>query len=271
MKNLLLSGLIALTLVACNGGGNGGGAPGYTHNELAENFVRNLNLDPEFNVSLVKKSTLQSDYIVIYDPYTDSYDAINIDLYSPNSSAVDYYFNNANVGYFDLDVIPGHYELEYRYDIIGYDSYGYAIYGYDYYEVWVPTRYRDRYTGVTFEKTAATPKDLAKVAALTEVHKIEKKAKFLSSEFGLSLERSKEVARLASHWSKSSLKGMTNAEQDAFSTELLGFSITAGKKAAKDAIEGNDSSLNSLLESAAKTNGISPEHANKLMTKVFDL
>jgi hypothetical protein len=79
------------------------------------------------------------------------------------------------------------------------------------------------------------------------------------------------VARLSAHWSKASIKGMTSAEQDSFSTELLGFSITAGKKAAQAAVEGDASQLDSLIESAAAQNNITPEHASKVMTKVFGL
>ena len=277
MRHLLtgLSGLILFTLVSCSSGdngGNGNGADGYTHNELAEKFVQELNLDEEFDVTLAKKSTLEANFIVIYDPYTDSYDAINIDNYDPAiDNAADYYFDNSGRAFYDLDVIPGHYETDYTYTVVGYDADGYAIWGYEIYETWIPTRYRDRYSGFVFEKTNATPKDLAKVAALKEQAELDKSAKFLSKEFGLSLERSKEVARLTSHWKKASLKGMTDAEQDAFSTELLGFSITAGKKAAKRAMEGDAASLQTLIESAAKTNGITPEHVSKLLNKTIGL
>jgi hypothetical protein len=276
MKNLLLTGVIALTLIACKSGGNGNGYDGpggvdYTHNELAEMFINNLNLDADFNVTLTKKSTLEQNFVVIYDPYTDSYDAINIDNYSPSSDAAEYYFANSGRAFFDLDVIPGHYELDYEYTIVGYDYDGYAVWGYDYVDVWVPTRYRDRSSGILFEKTASTPKDLAKVAAIKEIATLDKKAKFLSSEFGLSLSRGQEVARLSAHWKKASLKGMTAAEQDNFSTELLGFSITAGKKAAKSAMEGESSDLNKLVNDAAKLNKITPEHASKLMTKMFGM
>ncbi len=271
MKKILATGLLALTLIGCNGG-NGDGHGDYTHNELAKKFVKELNLDEEFDVTLVKKSTLQENFIVIYDPYTDSYDALNIDNYNPEvDNAADYYFDNSGRAFYDLDVIPGHYETEYDYTVIGYDIDGYAIWGYEPYDVWVPTRYRDRYADITFEKVAATPKDLAKVAALKEVAQLEKSAEFLSSEFGLSLTRSKEVARLSAHWKKASLKGMTAAEQDSFSTELLGFSITAGKAAVKDSMNGNSAKIEDLVESAASKNGITPEHASKLMTKVFGL
>jgi len=273
MRKLLLIGMLSLAFVACKeSGGNGNGAPGYTHNELAEKFVQELNLDQNFDVTLSKKSTLEDNFIVIYDPYFDSYDAINIDNYDPAiDNAASYYVNNSARGFFDLDVIPGHYETDYDYTITGYDHDGFAIYGYEPRNYWVPQRYRDRHSGFVFEKTAATPKDLAKVAALTQVAVLDKKAKFLSSEFGLSLSRGTEVARLAAHWKKASKKGMTAAEQDNFSTELLGFSITAGKKAAKDAIEGDSSSLDQLIQDAAATNSITPEHATKLMTKIFGL
>ncbi len=268
MKKLLLTGFLMVTLVGCFGG-NGNGAPGYTHNELAEAFVQNLNLDQDFDVTLVKKSTLEANFIVIYDPYTDSYDAINIDNYDPAiNNAADYYYDNSARYFYDLDVIPGHYETDYDYTIVGYDSDGNAIWGYEPTEEWVPTRYRDRHSGLVFEKTAATPKDLSKVAALKEVAEISKSAEFLSSEFGLSLDRGKEVARLAAHWKKASKKGMTAAEQDAFSTELLGFSITAGKKAVTS---GDSSSIDQLVEQAAAANAITPEHATKLMGKIFGL
>ena len=272
MKKLVLLSLLTLSIVACKSGGNGNGTATLTHNQLAERFVQNLNLDQDFDVTLVKKSTLENNFIVIYDPFTDSYDAINIDNYDPAiNNAADYYFNNSGKFFYDLDVIPGHYETDWTYTIIGYDYDGYAIWGYEPYDTWVPTRYRDRHSGLVFEKTAASAKDLAKVAALKEVAQIDKSAQFLSSEFGLSLDRSKEVARLAAHWKKASKKGMTNAEQDSFSTELLGFSITQGISAATQSAEGNSTSLNSLLEKAANANGITPEHASKLMSQVFGL
>lgn len=263
MKQLLFLGLITMGIVGCNGG-NGGGSPGYTHNQLANKFVSELNLDPDFEVTLVKSSTLQKDYIVIYDPYTNTYDSINIDLYDPRfDNASNYYYDNAGVSFFDLDIIPSHLETELEYDPY-LDEYIVV-------ETWVPTRYRDYYSGITFEKVAATPKDLAKVAALKEVAALDKKAKFLSSNFGLSLDRGKEVAKLTAHWKKASLKGMTDKEQDNFSTELLGFSITQGKTAAAASLAGDTSKLTDLVEQAATANGITPEHASKLMSKVFGL
>lgn len=276
MKVLLLSSLM-LFLAGCNGG-NGGGSPAgsvvgeLSHNELAARFVRELNLDAEFNVGLVKDSTLQRDFIVIYDPFTDSYDAIDLQTYNPNfDNAADFYFANSARNFFDLDVIPAHYESRYEYGIVGYDYDGFAIFGYFYQDYHVPTRYRDRQTGITFEKTTASAKDLAKVVALKEAAEIQKSAEFLSSEFGLSLSRGKELAGLKTHWKKASKKGMTASEVDAFSTELLGFSLTSGIAAYNVSVNGDDSQVETLINQAAEVNSITPEHASKLMTKVFGL
>lgn len=285
MKFLLLS-TILLTLIACNGGGsdggNGNGAEGFTHNQLAEKFVNELNLDADFSVTLTKKSTLQNNFLVIYDPLTDSYDAINIDNYDPASTTVtasDYYYANSSRAFFDLDVIPSHYVTDVR-DVYVSDSYydfscdctvDSSYWGTETYQRFVETKYRDRPSGLTFEKITATPKDLAKMSAIKEAHSIQKSAEFLSSEFGLSLNRSKEIASLTNHWKKASKKGMSASETDKFATELLGFSLSRGVSVYKDSLAGDSSSLDSLIEEAAISNDITPEHATGLMTKVFGL
>ena len=260
--NFLLMILTTAVFVACNG--NGSGSPAgpvaddMSHNELAKHFVRELNLDAEFEVDLVKKSTKQYDFMVIYDPLTDSYDAINIGSFDPNyDNAVDFYFDNSNANYFNLDKMREYY-----------DAYSSIC---DCYEERYRTVYVDPYTGITFEKTSSSSKDLAKLVAIKEAAQVAKTAKFLSSEFGLSLNRGKEIASLTTHWKKASKKGMANSEIDAFSTELLGFSLTSGIDAYKANMDGDSSALENLVEQSASINGISPEHATKLMTKVFGL
>lgn len=284
MKKFTYGLLLSTTLLtSCSdNGGNGGGAPGYTHKELAVKFVEELNLNADFEVELIKKSTDQSDFIVIYDPLYDSYDAIDIENYDPSlDNASDYYHLNSASFYYDLDEIPGHYEGrwvgewvdEYAWDEetgTWYDT-GYNTYQETYQDVWIDTKYRDVNSGLYFEKTAASPKDLAKMAAIKEAAAIDKTAQHLSSNFGLSIDRAKEVAKLSSHWKKASKKSMTNSEIDAFSTELLGFSITTGKKAVQESIAGESEDLEALVKKAAEANGITPEHATKLMSKVFGL
>ena len=272
MKKLGLL-LIAGVLAACNGG-NGDGSPAgvrydkLNHNELAEVFVQQLNLDADFDVSIVQDSTYQHNYIVILDPLSNTFDAINIGDYNPNiDNAVDYYYSaSANI-YSGLRKNPGYWTTETRqYDLSC--SFNCATYET---EVWNRATYTHIGSNITFEKVSSTSKDLAKIQALKEVVQIEKTAEFLSSKFGLSLNRGKELASLKAHWKKSSKKGMTASEVDAFSTELLGFSLSKGIEAYKSDLEGNSSDLENLIEQAADTNGITPEHASILMTKVFGL
>lgn len=271
MKNLLM-GILMFTVMACgDDGGNGGGAPGFNHKELASEFVTNLNLDAEFDVTLVKGSTRQKDFIVIYDPLTDSYDAVDIQNYDPAlDNASDYYNQNSGNFYYDLDEIPGHTEVD---EVSGWleDADGDSYWGTWEESYYVKTAYRDRNSNMYFEKVAASSKDLVKMAAIKEAAKISKSAQFLSSKFGLSINRGQEIARLTSHWKKASKKAMTTAEVDSFSTELLGFSLSSGVSAYKSSMEGDSSSLSDLIKKSAAANGITPEHASKLMTKLFSL
>ncbi len=251
MKKIIIGLCLGLTLFSCSdgeSGGNGDGNGDYTHNQLAERFIYQLNLDPEYEVSLIKSSTRTRNFIVVYDPFYGTYDAIDISGYSVDMDPIDYY-NNPITAYYDLDIIPG----------------------YDTASGYVNTYYRDRNADLSFEKTTATSKDLAKVAALTEGIKLSKTAEFLSSEYGLSLGRSMDIAKLTQSWKKASKKGMTDAELDSFSAELLGFSITAGKTAVGKALEGDATGLEALVDQAAVKNSISPEHAKALMTKMFQL
>ncbi len=236
MKNLLLAVLMTLTMVACTGGGGGGST--YTHGDAADDFVDNLYADSAgtFDSYVAKAYTIDGygSFIVIKE-FGGSYYALDISGYSNYMDAETYFYSYSG----DARTV--------------YDNYD-GTYG-------------DIY-GNLFEKTSSSPKDLAKVAAIAEVSQINKRAEFLNAEFALSMERSKEVARLTTHWKKASLKGMTSAEHNSFSTELLGFSITDAKNSVQN--EGQ-SGIDSLVNAAADANGITPEHASKLMTKIFGL
>lgn len=256
MKVLIL-GVMSLVLASCNGGGggssSGGGvstggstpvSPALSHNQLVEIFVSDLNMDPEFDVEVVKSTTEQTDFFVIFDPLTGTFDAIDLFGFDPDfDSAVDFYFDFATDNFFGLDA----------------------------FDEGSTTVYIDPSSGLRFEKTTASAKDLAKIVALKEAVQIGKTAEFLSSEFGLSLNRGKEIASLQAHWKKASKKGMTDSEINAFSTELLGFSLSSGISAYNQASSGNASELEALVEQSANVNGITPEHATQLMTKVFGL
>ncbi len=266
MKNLIALVAMTVLLVSC-GGGNGGGAPslGLNHKELAQEFVTALNATGNYNVELTKKSTLQYDHVVVYDRTLKQYDAYYIGDWKPGQDVVNYVDTLSNNFYYDLRRIPGHWITVEDYGSY-YDYYtGQYEFGWHWEDEYVPTRYRDRRTGLLFEKVQATGKDLEKIAAFKEGLQIKNSADLLAGEFGLSQSRAKEVARLAVQWDKNQ-DSMTDADHDAFSTEVLGVSITDAKEAFKKSLEGDSKSLEAVIEQAAATNDIAPEDMQEIFS-----
>lgn len=276
MKNLLFTLLTVTFFASCNGSSEPRTAPQgdsiLSHGRVASLFLEALNLNSDFSFEVVKLNTEQDGFVLVYDPLSDTFEAIDVSGFDArNGDALAYYQSNPSKIYRDIEKIAERYETQYEEQVDYYLADGTAVYKTVAVEVFVPTVYRERSTGITFEKTASSAKDLAKVVAIKEAAELQKSAEFLSSEFGLSLSRGKELAGLKAHWKKSSKKGMTNSEIDAFSTELLGFSLTSGMEALRASQDGDESQVESLVEQAATVNGITPEHASQLMTKVFGL
>lgn len=268
--NKVLVMLIAITaMVGCGGGGNGGGATDpnsgvhYDHNEVAQMFVDALNATGSYTVALAKDSTEQYNYIVIYDADYRSYDAVYIGDYKPGMDVLDYMSRTAI--FYDLEFYPGYYEY------VPYDRYSSTCNCYytDWQTVWREDKFYDRFNGVTFEKSTESSKDLSKFAALAEEEVINGRAESVSEKFGLEVGRAKEVVRLAIAWQKAGGKDLTDRDQDAFSQELLGFSITAAKSAMKAKAEGNSEPIEELIEKAAKANNTSVDHINDLIEQNF--
>lgn len=290
MKKLFLVLLFCLSLIGCSdsdNGGNGDGAAGLDHNELATHFHSALNSGHEASFVLSKSSTIEENFIVLENTSTGEFEAINLSGYDPNSTdAVEFYqsrVENETV-YRNLFFLPAYSETEYyvpvertrtvyneffdRYETETYTEY-----------VTRTTEYPDQYRwmnpelpgfgDIVFEKMNETSKDLSKLEALREKVLVEKNTEFLSSKFGLSLRRAKEVATLSAHWKKASKKALTRDENDLFVSEILGFSLSEGLKTLEDGY--SEDAINLLVEKAAETNGITPEHAKKIMTKLFSL
>ncbi len=98
----------AMSLVACGGGGGGNVSTGgvfFTHEQLAEEFVRRVNVDVAgYDLQLVKTNTLQYDYIVVYDYTYGTYDAYWLGNYNPGENMYSYLTNYD--AYFYYDLIP---------------------------------------------------------------------------------------------------------------------------------------------------------------------
>ncbi len=246
----------------------GSGNAGLNHGKLANKFIENISQETGYNYSLLKTKTKRYNFIVALNPETDDIFAINISTYNPNNSATDYLEKSAALVGFEF--LPQGYYTEFITEIVGYDQNNFPIYETIANEKYrIGNEYKHIETGLIFEKTESTPKDLAKVAAISEALELEKQGKLLSENFGLSLTRANEVARLTRHWQKASQKGMTKKEIDTFSKELLGFTFSTGHKALKRAINGDPSELDQLIEKASFHNDITPEHSVKLFNKIL--
>ncbi|OFZ11394.1 MAG: hypothetical protein A2Z20_07670 [Bdellovibrionales bacterium RBG_16_40_8] len=236
MKKLLVLATMSLLFTACGSSHNNGHY--YTHAELASLFVSELNLYGGYDVSLVKTYSDQTGYIVIYDYDFHEYNAIYVNSYLPGVDDPAYYLTHYGDAYYNL--IP-----------IGYN---------DYYDV---------YTGLIFEKVQSTPKDLEKYAALAEQKMVNKRADRVAAQFGLSVERSKEVVRLAVAWQKDGGKSLPDKVQDSYAKDLLGFTITDAKNAVTEKEAGNAKPLNELIKTAADQNDQTPEMLQQIISKYF--
>lgn len=275
MKNTVILAM-AFVMAACGGGnGSGGAVSGLNHNQLAQAFVDKLNTSGKYSVTLAKTNTLKYDYIVIYDQATDSYNAVNIGSYDVNQDAAQY-LETVGGTHTDLDVLPAHYETQTRtkyeskYDVTNiYGDYvGCSCYITIVEDVYIPTRYRDRRADITFENTASAPKDLEKFAALAQTAVIQSRAEKLSERLGLSVDRSQEVVRLSMAWERAGGKDLSAKDQDAFSQEMLGFSITDAKKALTESAQGSSASMDQLIDQAALVNQTSPENVRQIIGEI---
>lgn len=242
----LLTAAAFVALTACGGGGGGGnsnvsGTVFYDHEELAEIFVDRLWTDAGIDAELVKVNTHQFDYIVVYDHDLDTYDA--------------YWLGNYNVGeniltYLDI------YDHEFYYDL---DYIGSGD-------------YQDYWSGLIFEKTFNSSKDLLKVAAMTENDLKRIGTERIAAEYGLTLERA-EVFFDISLKLKNTPKGRyTATDFDGMAEEMLGYSLTTVMNAAQQYVEGDSSTLKSIIVGAAKHNDeMDPEAATRLVEDLFQI
>lgn len=242
-KSLVLSGVAAamIALVGCGGGGGGGsystGGTYYSHDQLASEFVRRVNVDVSgYDLTLVKSTTLQYDYIVVYDNDYGSYDAYYIGNYAVGDNLNSYLYNNQSYFYFDLIAETGN-------------------------------TYYDPVTGTRFQKQGSSDqKNLAKMKALGQDLAIQKSADNLRATYGLSADKSLDTARFAYKLKTSPAGTYNKADYDAFAKELTGSTISDFQNDLKN---GNDSSLNARIQKAAQTTGMGPEGVNKLIGDMF--
>lgn len=121
-----------------------------------------------------------------------------------------------------------------------------------------------------FEETSMGSKDLEKRAAAVERYLVSEMGKQISARFGLSQERSMQIAKVSNLWRKyASSRAVTDADASAYSEALIGVNLKQVEGAVRDSMKGDSASLNELLKQAAEVNGTSPENVSRIMNQVF--
>lgn len=228
------------TLASCGGGGGGGssstGGVYYTHEQLAQEFVKRVNTDVYgYDIQLMKTNTLQTDYIVVYDHFYGTYDAYFIGNYNVGENLTNYIASNNSYFYYDLIVESGNV-------------------------------YQDWHSGVRFEKQEVSSKNLAKMQAIKEQLTVNSVADKLKLQYGLSAEKSLDVASFAYKVENSPAGTFKAQDYDAFVKELTGSSISEFKS---DIVSGDSASIQARIDAATQITGMGTEGVNKLISDFF--
>lgn len=237
MIKTALAVMTIATLAACGGGGGGGsvstGGTYYTHAQLAQEFVRRVNVDVKgYNLTLAKTDTLQYDYIVVYDQDYKTYDAYWLGSYNVGENMANYLNKNQNMFYYDL--IPEG-----------------------------TNNYRDYVTGKVFEVDSSSSMNLDQVVALKQELAINKAAANLRNTYGMSEETAVDAARLAYQIQTAPKGSIDTKTYDAFAKSITGHTITEFQKAAKS---GDMKSLQSMMEDSQAKMGMDSQGMAALLS-----
>lgn len=233
MKQFVNISLLAITLGMSACGGGGGSRP----KTAAEIFVENLNYSDAYkSYYLTKDPTHQYGYIVV-ETGTGSYRAIDI------TSAYRWGYTSDYAYFWDNSFT------------VWNDGNGYFS------DIW----------GNLYEDAADAAKDLEKVGAIIQKARVQDIGEQLSANYGLSETRGIEVAKLLVDWKTLQKKrSLTDADADAFSEKLLGFSLTDAMKAYDKFAQGDKADMDKLVDEAARNNDTSPEHLRDLFGEILN-
>ncbi|MFI5390279.1 MAG: hypothetical protein ACHQYQ_02875 [Bacteriovoracales bacterium] len=142
----------------------------------------------------------------------------------------------------------------------GFQKYGYLGYepaDHDFF-------YEDEYGRETiFSENVAAVKDVEIMGTKVEDQNAIALGEKLSTQYGLSNDRGQAVAKTIAAYNKlASKRSLTSVEKDQFSNNLLGVDYKTAEKGLKG---GDAKEFESLMESAAKTNGTTPEAVSAIV------
>lgn len=260
LVNSILTSVAAIAvtagLAACGGGGGGPKLSDAEFNSKATEFVKNKSKELNVELTIAKSSTKQQDYVVVYNPKIDRYQVYNV--VNNDFTVVGYNGSDSEV----VSVSQGSYVTRNGDQYYLYETVSEKVWD-DFWDEWV---YEDTDYKVTFEETSTSTKDLEALYAQSEDIILGQTSQNVQAAFGLSEERSMEVARLMTQLSQYKNKSLTTSELNMFSKELLNVSYNEWKAANQAP---HSVSTEALIERAARANEISNEHMKAIIQDLF--
>ncbi|MBF0360175.1 MAG: hypothetical protein HQK49_04150 [Oligoflexia bacterium] len=127
-------------------------------------------------------------------------------------------------------------------------------------------------SGLIFEETMGSSKDLETMGYLLEDLKIQKMGQAFSSNLSLSEERGIEVAKLITHWNHiKTRRAITDSDYNSFSNKLLGFNIQDATNAYQALqASGDKTKLEAFFKKAATTNQTTPENIERIFKEMVE-
>jgi flagellar biosynthesis/type III secretory pathway protein FliH len=112
--------------------------------------------------------------------------------------------------------------------------------------------------------------DMEKLAALKEQHFLNQMASQLEVKFGLSAERSSELATVVHQFNQlAGTRELTDKDANAFAKEIIGTSLKDVDAAVRASLKGNSEMLNVMIDDIATHNQTSTEKVNAMISQIF--
>ena len=205
------------------------------------------------SMRLVSGATLQPGYVVV--AYNGNLEAVNVAAYVPGSNALSYLttqLTNPNSATPVYAVAPcsqglcdlGHYYWGSPDPAGGFDG-----------------------TWIEFSDAKhASSRNLQKVAAFQQQFEIDTGAEKLHEKYGLTLERSTTLAKLAIQLKNNPKQ--TEKDYDDVFVQVTGSHFGQMKEAAQDLMNGNLGKASAMIDTAAQTNGVGVEQAWSILNDI---
>ena len=204
-----------------------------------------------------RKMSDDNKHMVVYDKTNDSYTAISLEGYDLEYKYADGLNNSVYTRVANPSSAADLFETRSASDSHFYHLDPFAVDN----QGSVTTYYRHE-SGLEFDKTTGTPKDLAKLVSLEEKILLEKNTEALLS-LGLSVKRASELAELGMRFKKIDKNSLTTSEQDMFLMEAYGFNTNDLRE------NYEQDSLEVLVKKAALRNGVDPEAALNIFSQTY--